>query len=127
MSGIGIYVTRGRITEVAKALTYRANPEKSDEIYSRGSNVESKPLILKGGNMKIAYPDLEIYYEDLWVRFYPQTEKGKTLIREYRGTDHEWYRFMADAVGYDEGIIFPYNRVNKFTTYVNVRLRKEKE
>ena len=47
MSGIGIYVTRGRITEVAKALTYRANPEKSDEIYSRGSNVESKPLILK--------------------------------------------------------------------------------
>ena len=67
------------------------------------------------------------HQDDVWISFFPHTEKGRSLIREYIGKDHEWYKKLAVSVGYDGGITFPCNRVNKFTTYVNVRLRKENE
>jgi hypothetical protein len=69
----------------------------------------------------------EVHYDDLWVSFVPLTDKARSLIRDYKGKGHDWYRFMATCVDYDGGITFPYNRVNKFTTYVNVRLRKDSE
>ena len=67
------------------------------------------------------------HQDDLWVSFFPHTDKARSLIREYRGKGHDWYRFMATCVDYDGGITFPYNRVNKFMTYVNVRLRNDHE
>ena len=78
----------------------------------------------KGINMK---KHLSEHQDDLWISFFPHTEKGRSLIREYIGKNHEWYKKLAVSVGYDGGITFPHNRVNKFTTYVNVRLRKENE
>ena len=33
--------------------------------------------------------------------------------------------FMAKCVDYEGGITFPYNRVNKFRTYLKVKLRKD--
>ena len=78
----------------------------------------------KGIDMK---KHLSEHQDDLWISFFPHTEKGRSLIREYIGKNHEWYKKLAVSVGYDGGITFPHNRVNKFTTYVNVRLRKENE
>ena len=74
--------------------------------------------------------DFEVHYDDLWVSFVPQTDKARSLVREYEGSDHEWYRKLAVRAGYEEGISFPDikgHRVNKFTTYVKVRLRKDSE
>ena len=67
------------------------------------------------------------HQDDLWVSFFPHTDKARSWIREYIGKHHEWYKKLAVRVGYDGGITFPYNRVNKFTTYVNVKLRKDSE
>ena len=72
----------------------------------------------------------EVHYDDLWVSFVPQTDIARSLVREYEGNDHEWYRKLAIRAGYEEGISFPDikgHRVNKFTTYVKVRLRKDSE
>lgn len=66
-----------------------------------------------------------IHYDDLWVSFIPKTDKARFWIQDYRGKGHDWYRFMAKCVDYDGGITFPYNRVNKFRTYLKVKLRKD--
>ena len=78
-------------------------------------------------NKYIDITGFKVYFDDLWVSFIPQTNKARSWIRDYRGKGHDWYRFMATCVDYDGGITFPYNRVNKFRTYVNVKLRKENE
>ena len=66
-----------------------------------------------------------IHYDDLWVSFIPKTDNPRSWIQDYRGKGHDWYRFMAKCVDYDGGITFPYNRVNKFRTYLKVKLRKD--
>jgi|TARA_R100000458_G_C8161681_1_gene165490 hypothetical protein len=66
-----------------------------------------------------------IHYDDLWVSFIPKTDKARSWIQDYKGKGHEWYRFMAKCVDYEGGITFPYNRVNKFRTYLKVKLRKD--
>ena len=54
-----------------------------------------------------------------------KVDSFRSWIQDYKGKGHEWYRFMAKCVDYEGGITFPYNRVNKFRTYLKVKLRKD--